>query len=293
MKVLLIDANSICHRAKHKFGKLTYKGKNTGVIFGFFHELLFLLNKFHPDVLACCWDGSSSIREDIYPQYKEKRKNKKLSLSTEEKASNNMFHGQFEMLRANIFPNIRWTNNFVFNGYEGDDLMASIINNNKDEFVIVSSDEDLYQLLSDRVSLYDLGKKRVYTNVDFQTEYGINPLQWANVKSIAGCTSDEVAGIQGVGVKTAIKFLHNELKPSTKVFDGITSDQGREIIRRNLSLVQLPLKGTPRIKLSHKQKIRIDKLTDCFNYYGMFSMIKKEDEWKKLLARKAGGPKNG
>lgn len=286
MKVLLIDANAVCYRAKHKFGELTYNGKNTGVIFGFFYELLFLLNKFRPDVLTCCWDGPSSIREDMYPQYKEKRRKNKLNLSPDERASNNMFHNQFDMLRVDILPDIKWANNFVFNRYEGDDLIASIINNNKDEFVIVSSDEDLYQLLSDRVSLYDLGKKREYSNTDFSTEYGIDPLQWVSVKSIAGCTSDEVAGIQGVGVKTAIKFINNELKSKTKVFDGITSDQGREIIKRNLPLVRLPLSGTPKIRLNHRQKIRIDKLMNCFAYYGMYSMVKKEDEWKKLLARK-------
>lgn len=284
MKILIVDANSVCHRAKHKFGGLSYKGEGTGVIYGFFMEVLFLLEKYRPDLVCCCWDSFFSLRNDVYPEYKEKRTKKKAMRSRNEQLVDNMFRKQFDIVNYNILPKIGLTNNFKVDGYEGDDLIASIIKYNpKHEFVIVTSDEDMYQLLGQNVVIYNLDKKRNYTKDDFTSEYNISPTLWSEVKSIAGCKSDEVAGIENVGTKTAIKYLNGKLSKTVKVYGDIVSDTGKEIIKRNRGLVTLPLKGTPKLKLKLKQKINIIELEEQFTRYGIQSMIKKLPEWKELL----------
>ena len=69
------------------------------------------------------------------------------------------------------------------------------------------------------------------------------------MKALAGCSTDSVPGIKGVGEKTAIKYLKNELKESSKIYQRIISKEGWNIYKRNIELVKLPFTGTKIFKL--------------------------------------------
>src|SRR6185436_3339106 len=130
-------------------------------------------------------------------------------------------------------------------GYEADDLNASICHAHpKRRKVIVSADSDLYQLLQDNWPRK--GSTRVYHPITqitldaggFEIRYGINPQQWARLKAIAGCSSDEIPGVPGVGEKTAAKFLQGNGGPRSV---GIAFEA--KLINRNLQLTTLPFPG--------------------------------------------------
>ncbi|MFH1547636.1 MAG: hypothetical protein ABIC57_04060, partial [bacterium] len=74
---------------------------------------------------------------------------------------------------------------------------------------------DLFQLL-DYCTLYNISTKTLTTKEEFERNYSISSRKWHLVKTIAGCSSDNVSGAKGVGEKTAIKYLNNELKAGVK-----------------------------------------------------------------------------
>jgi 5'-3' exonuclease len=141
---------------------------------------------------------------------------------------------------------------FVQHGYESDDIIAEISLHsirNGDEAVIISADKDLYQCIESNVSFYNPQTGKILTIQGFKKQYGIDSMLWGMVKAIAGCTTDNVKGIKGVGEKRAIDFLLSRLNPNSKAYKAITSPEGNEISDFNQELVVLPMKGTQQFKL--------------------------------------------
>lgn len=235
MKIIVVDSNALAYRAKYSMIGLSHNLMQTGVIFGFLAEVLRLAQKFETSKFAFAWDSKESIRRIIYPLYKHKRRER--VKTSEEQYLDQVSFEQFTLIRKYVLPMFGFKNVFLRRGYEGDDIIANIlVNNPRKDFVIVSNDEDLYQLL-DFAPIYSLKHKKLYTKDDFEKEYNILPDNWVDVKAIAGCSTDSVEGIKGVGPKTAIKYLKRETKDS--VSDNIMSNH--KIIKRNFQLVDLPL----------------------------------------------------
>jgi DNA polymerase-1 len=140
-------------------------------------------------------------------------------------------------------------NIFLKRGYESDDLIASLVRSSledkKASIVIVSADHDLYQLISSQTSVYLLNKKKLYTQEDFTKEWGISPTQWIDVKSIAGCNSDNIIGIDGVGEVLAAKYIRGQIKSSSNLFRKIAEKSF--VWRQNDTLVRLPYLGCPKV----------------------------------------------
>ncbi|KKK99183.1 hypothetical protein LCGC14_2635310 [marine sediment metagenome] len=184
------------------------------------------------------------MRKDLYDGYKSNRK-RTLEMTDEEKQFRADLRQQLECLRTKMlrkmgFKNICWQQDF-----EADDIIASICKDyyEEKEFIIVSTDQDMYQLLDgDRVTIYNPMSKRSVTRESFEEQYEIEVEKWAKVKAIAGCTSDSIPGIKGVGEVGAIKYLNGVLKESTKAYEKI--DSQLDLVAHNLRLIQLPFPGT-------------------------------------------------
>ena len=181
-------------------------------------------------------------------------------------------------------PRIGIKNNYKVKGLEGDDLVASIVLNNEGKKVIATSDNDMYQLLNDETVIYDIRKKKEFTKDDFFKEYRIDADEWIQIKCMAGCDTDEIEGIKGIGIKTAIKYYKKQLKEKSKVFQRIQTEKSDEIRSRNKRLIKLPFEGTPKIKVV-KNEIKIGELKSIFIDYGFSSFYEREkfNEWRKLL----------
>jgi DNA polymerase-1 len=272
---LVIDCSYLCYKAFYVGSRdLSYEEKTTGVMFSFLMQVFKLARTFDTRSFVFCWDSGKRYRRRIYPEYKMKRQ----ELTEQEKEEKKVLYSQVNELRVKVLPRMGFRNNFIETGHEADDLIAQIVMDNGG-CVVVSGDKDLYQLL-DRCDLY-LSNGRRFTMDDFVDLYGIIPPKWVLAKAMGGCDSDEVPGIQGVGdpakstSSKALSYLRGELT-SGVVFDRIESDEGQEVIRRNLKLVGLPFSGRCKRKLDFDEVFAFADWIDLFNRYGFRSFIDKK-----------------
>jgi DNA polymerase I len=236
--ILLIDADFLCHRSAHIFNAMNYKGKPTGVIFGFFASLYRLLDQFQPERVVICFDHHDSFRERLYPDYKITRRKKR----EKEPERYRILDEQRDALRSEIlhsfgFP-VAWSQ-----GLEADDLLAvytryaATVGNS---ITLVTADEDMYQLLKYRNTvMWNPQSRNVISAVSFATTYGIHSDQWHIVKAVAGCPTDDVPGVKGIGELTMCRFLNGEMSGTRKTKQ-ITEFMEGPDYQRNLKLVTLP-----------------------------------------------------
>ena len=252
---LILDCNYLCHRAKHATGNLSYNSAATGVAYGFLREVLRLMDEFQTQYIVFCWDYGLGKRIHMYKEYKQQRRAKKEEFTPAEEQFEIEFQKQMTMLRTKYLPAIGFRNIFYQQGYESDDIIAMVckeVEYKNDKGIIISSDKDLYQLLRGgfrSVHMHNPQTRKTMTADRFKKEYRIAPSVWAMIKAIAGCSTDNVKGVTGVGEITAIKYVKNELKKESKAFQNIAQAQSGGLIRRNLKLVRLPLDGTEPIRL--------------------------------------------
>ena len=298
---IVIDSSSLGHQARFSTGELSYQSVATGVIYGFFRQVLSLVNTLQTTNLIFCWDGRSYLRKKLYPEYKKSRSQEQLS--PEEKKELELAYIQFEQIYGDILPVLGFRNNFQVHGYEADDIIAYIVKEYDSDFVVVSSDQDLYQLL-DYCRMYSQKRKAYYTKNHFVKDYGIQPSQWIDVKAICGCSSDNVEGIKGVGEKTASKYVHGALSETTQAFRKIQDEVNAEndyyamadpnqappMLVRNRRLVSLPMEGFPGVELVPDVCGSYSDFEMMARKYGFKSLLsgRMADEWKALFHRRQG-----
>lgn len=285
-KVLLVDASALCYTAYYTMGQLTRRdGFETGIVYGFFSQLGHICKTLRIAHVAFCWDSKKSRRRRLFSDYKRGRR------ATEKPDDLIKCYSQFDDLRKSIVPQF-FVNNFQSTGFEADDIIASICRfpgpQENQQYIILSSDQDLYQLLTDRVSMYKINKKEMYTKWDFIDDWYIKPHLWASVKAMAGCTSDNVPGIPGVGEKTAVKYIFEIKTKPHKLIDTI---EAREIIKRNKPLVTLPFAGTPKYELDWDHLPSYADWVEFCEQYQFASFLKAPDIWEHIFT--ATVPSNG
>ena len=243
---LILDVSFLARRAFYTTKSLEFGGVATGVIYGVFKDVANLQNELGSKDTIWCFDREGSKRREMFPDYKKKRHSR--PLTPKELKEEKEFQFQLKRMRRKLLPMMGAKNVFHKKGYESDDFIASVCKNlpKGDRAIIVTADADLYQCLSDRVSLFNLNKGgEIITPDTLFRDYGVTPEQWARVKTIGGCRTDEVPGVPGVAEGTAIKFVTKTLPIESKKYRDIISEEGIKVRKRNKKLVVLPLKGTP------------------------------------------------
>jgi len=243
--IVIIDGTALCFKTYFGMKEIlcTSEGARTEIIYGFLKQLIALKRNFMLDrtIIVFAWDAkdNKADRRKLYPEYKYKRKTGNIDKEVYE---------QMDLLRTDILPSMGFNNHFIQSKREADDVIASLVFDyeNEENIVIVANDKDLYQLLNDGVSIYNIGRKEsnFYTYEDYQKEWGIENTDWVTVKAIGGCVSDNVEGVKGVGEKTVCKWIKGELKKESVAYKKIDSQEGIDIEQRNLPLVQLPFGST-------------------------------------------------
>lgn len=241
---IVLDVSGLAYRAFYSMRGLTFEGIPTAVTYGVLRDIIFLRDRFQSDKFVFCFDRGKSKRCEIYPQYKYKRRQE----SEEQSQCRKAVRHQIKILREEVLPDLGYRNLLSQPGYEADDLMGTLAQDchGQRRMVFVSSDHDLFQLLSDTVAQWLPQKKQLINGPEFERVWGIRPSFWAEVLAIVGCSTDNVVGIKGVGIQTAVRYLRGEMLPA-RMLSRISD--GREIIERNLELVRLPYPGTTRFGL--------------------------------------------
>lgn len=269
--VLVFDCHCLGYQAFYTMSELSHRGDMTGILHGFLTQVLSAMYRFKTNQVVFCWDSKTSKRKELYPSYKANRK-----IDDPEKLKQILrAKKMFRKLRKDILPGLGFKNIFQQAGYEADDLIASVVRNNVNQFVIVSSDHDLYQLLNGNISIWNPMHRKMTTYKSFKETYGVFSNVWMDVKTIAGCDGDNVPGVKGVGEKTCIKYLSGKLSKKSvvvqKIKDFLTSPE----CIRNLELVRLPFKGTRICKIDVPDILDPSKFHAVLKPYKL-RMIEKE-----------------
>lgn len=273
--LILVDSNYLCHYCAFSSRGFSHNGNPTGVIFSFLRQVLGLAKRFKTHRFAFAWDSRKSVRRISYQRYKQNRVEKQKT--EEERELEATERQQFQELRLRVLPKLGFRNQLFQVGYEADDIIASVVHTvnsridreaDYEEIVIVAADNDMYQLLQNKVSMWRPREKALYTLWDFREEWGVLPYQWSTVKSIAGCSGDNVEGVAGVGEKTAIQYLKGELRGDSK--KAISIRDSKEVIDRNFALVHLPLAGTKTFGLA-EDVFYLNDFYDVVAEYGLKS----------------------
>lgn len=291
MTTLIIDSTNLCHIAKHAMRGLSYGERDTGVIFGFLGALLQLHKRFDYDVrFLFAWDSRHSFRRDVFPEYKARRRAAQVSKSEEERAYDESALGQMALLRKYVLPKMGFKNQWLIAGLESDDIMALLLRKADGEVALVSTDHDLFQCLRPGVSMYNPVTKKGLTSSDFKEDWGIESHMWGQVLSIAGCDTDGVPGVAGVGLKTAIKYLKGELRGESVI--SVRIRESAHLVERNRKLVCLPFSRMEEdiVDFDENAELAEDSLNQLaaeavFEEYGFTSFLREpmQDRWVHLL----------
>ena len=202
--VFLVDGSSYIFRAYHALPPLNRKsdGLQVNAVLGFCNMLWKLLRDMPPDNrpthLAIVFDKSEvTFRNKLYPDYKAHRPPAPDDLIPQ-------FALIREAVRAFDLPCLEQ------GGFEADDLIATYAREAGERgatTTIVSSDKDLMQLVTDKVTMYDTMKDRRIGIPEVIEKFGVPPEKVVEVQALAGDSTDNVPGVPGIGVKTAAQLI--------------------------------------------------------------------------------------
>ncbi len=204
IRLYLVDGSGYIFRAYHALPPLTRKsdGLPVGAVSGFSNMLYKLLadmkDEHDPTHLAVIFDYSAkTFRNEIYAEYKANRPPPPEDLIPQ-------FPLVRDATRAFNVPCIE------MEGYEADDLIATYARQAEEaggEVVIISSDKDLMQLVTDKTSMFDTMKNRRIGREEVVEKFGLGPEHVIDIQALAGDSTDNVPGVPGIGVKTAAQLI--------------------------------------------------------------------------------------
>lgn len=212
--VLIVDGTNTFIRAWTVVPTLNDNGDHVGGITGFLSSLGYAIKLLSPTRVIVVFDGKggSQRRRSIYPEYKAGRKPLKrlnraydgmVDQNGEDKALGHQMSVLAEYLTALPVTVI------AIDHIEADDAIAYLTNHvfsKPDEKVtIMSADKDFYQLVSSRVNVWSPTKKKVFGVQDIVNEFQVHPHNFVYYRIMEGDTSDNIDGVGGIGLKTAIK----------------------------------------------------------------------------------------
>ena len=198
--VFLIDGSGFLFRAFHALPPMTRDdGTPVNAVFGFTKMVMKLIDETDADYIAVIFDRArKTFRSEIYADYKANRPPPPDELIP-----------QFQLVRdATEAMNVPAID---MDGFEADDLIATYARQAAEagaEVTIVSSDKDLMQLVTDKITMFDAMKNRVIGHEQVVEKFGVGPDRVVDVQSLAGDSTDNVPGVQGIGVKTAAQLIN-------------------------------------------------------------------------------------
>ena len=198
-KFLLIDANSLIHRAYHALPNLmSSKGLHTGAIYGFVNLFLRIVKEQQPTHVAAAFDlKAPTFRHKMYAPYKATRRPMDSELAE-----------QFEPLKELLA--LMKVGCVSMEGYEADDILGTLSRRLDGECIVLTGDRDSLQLVSEKTRVFRTVKGvtdiEIY-DLEKLAEEGFTPAKFIDYKALRGDPSDNIPGVPGVGEKTAKQLL--------------------------------------------------------------------------------------
>lgn len=281
-KIILVDGNNLLFRSYYATaytGNImrNSEGFPTNGLYGFVNMINKIIHEEKPQYMMVAFDIGKTFRHEKYDKYKDGRREVPEDLKIQ-------FPVAKKILTAMGIKYLECS------GYEADDIIGTIslwCENDPDyEALIVSSDKDLLQLISEETTV-KLLKSKEYIMMDkstFKETYGFEPQNMIDLKALMGDASDNIPGVKGIGEKGAIKLLreYNCLEEIYKNIENIKGAiktkllEGKEVAFYSRELVTIyrnvPLNVTFDEMLYKGENS--DELIDIFNDLQFYSLLK-------------------
>ncbi len=233
MTLVLIDGHSIAYRSYFALIRNPLrdtKGRNTSAVYGFLQALDKIEDRYPTDHMVITFDaGRRVFRHDKFADYKKDRKPMPDDLI-------------WQVPMISDIARLQGLPVLLKEGYEADDIMATIVERFKKKFskiVVVSGDKDLMQMVSGNVVVYDPYKDQEFDAPAVKEKLGVPPERVTDYLALMGDSTDGVPGVPGVGPKRAKAFLekYGDLKTALEKEEKLKDH--REVAELSLELVQL------------------------------------------------------
>jgi DNA polymerase I len=202
-ELFLVDGNNLAYRAYFALPEelVTSDGFPTNALLGFTNMLVKLLSDYRPRGVAVAWDTKPVHRTAISGEYKSDRR-----------PMPDLLREQWPYFRPIV--EAFGYRNLEFEGWEADDVIATLATR-ADEVglatCVVSTDRDAFQLVTDNVRLMmtprGVADVHVYTPERVTARLGVPPEKVPDLIGLKGDTSDSIAGVPGIGDKTAAQLI--------------------------------------------------------------------------------------
>ncbi|MDP3970453.1 MAG: DNA polymerase I [bacterium] len=227
-KFIVIDGNSVIHRAFHAMPPLATKdGTIVNALYGFLNILFKVIKELKPTYIAIAFDvKGKTFRHEMYKEYKGTRKEQAPEL-----------YAQIPMVREAV--ETFGIKQYGIQGFEADDLIGTIAHEVPDtiDTFIVTSDMDALQLVNEHTFIYAMRKgvsdTVTYDATAVQDKYsGLGVDQMIDYKALRGDSSDNIPGVKGIGEKGAIALLtkYKTVENVLKHVDEITGATQQKLI---------------------------------------------------------------
>ena len=284
MKIVLVDGNNLLYRsyfATAYTGNLmkNSKGFPTNALYGFINMINKIIMDEKPDYMMVAFDKGKTFRHEKYDTYKGTRAETPDDLIKQFKLSR-------DICKALGITALEIDN------YEADDIIGTFAKKCDRENIdalIVSSDKDLLQLITDNVKV-KLLKTHDFIMMDkdeFKNTYGLEPIKMIDLKSLMGDSSDNIPGVKGIGEKTAIKLLQeygsldgvyeniDNIKGS--VHDKLVTDKDNAYMSYDLATIYTEVPIETSLDSIKKLDIDTNEYSDILKELEFFSLLKKID----------------
>ena len=295
-KIVLVDGNNLLFRSYYATaytGNImrNKEGFPTNGVYGFVNMINKIISEEKPEYMMVAFDIGKTFRHEKYERYKDGRRETPDDLKVQ-------FPVAKKILTAMGIKYLECA------GYEADDIIGTISmwceKDPEYEALIVSSDKDLLQLISDE-TVVKLLKTKDYIWMDkktFNDTYGFDPIHMIDLKALMGDASDNIPGVKGIGEKGAIKLV-SEYKTIDNIYENIDKIKGATQIKlidgkedayysKDLVTIyrEVPLNVTFDDLLYKGENA--DELIDIYNDLGFYSLLRKinTSEVKKEEDRK-------
>lgn len=282
-KIVLVDGNNLLFRSYYATAYTGNIMRNkeefpTNGVYGFVNMINKIIYDEKPEYMMVAFDIGKTFRHEKYERYKDGRRETPDDLKVQ-------FPVAKKILTAMGIKYLECA------GYEADDIIGTISmwceKDPEYEALIVSSDKDLLQLISDE-TVVKLLKTKDYIWMDkktFNDTYGFDPIHMIDLKALMGDSSDNIPGVKGIGEKGAIKLV-SEYKTIDNIYENIDKIKGATQIKlidgkedayysKDLVTIyrEVPLDITFDDLLYKGENA--DELIDIYNDLGFYSLLRK------------------
>ena len=235
-RLILIDGSGYIFRAYYALPPMIRSdGTPVNAVYGFTNMLVKLIEDFGNEKLIVVFDAArENFRNEIYPEYKANRGETPEDLIP-----------QFDLIKKCVESfNI---SQLELKGYEADDIIATFVNIAQQKNInslIISSDKDLMQLVSDKVQMLDPMKNRKIGINEVVEKFGVGPDKVTQIQALTGDKTDNIPGAPGIGPKSATELISNfgDIENLIKNYKKIKQLRKQKIIENHKSDIRLSYK---------------------------------------------------